>query len=103
MEVAAFTEIAATVFATIGIVFGMGATFWKGFQEGVCSLPSVMIWWVNIPMSLAVALRATTFVLNGDYWFFIAIDVAAFVILMGIVGQYFGLFLKKMPSTEAPS
>jgi len=95
VEVSTITEVVATIFATFGIVFGMGATFWRGYQKGKCLLPRIIIWWVNVPMSIAVILRAVTFILNEDYWFFVVLDVAAFIILIGTICQHFGLLLKK--------
>lgn len=95
MEATDLTELTAAVLATFGIVCGMGATCWKGYQAGRSILPPVVIWLVNVPMSMAVALRAITFLLNGDYWFFIAVDCAAFIFLAGTIGQHFGLFIRK--------
>src|SRR5262245_3457039 len=96
LELYEITQAGAAAIAFYGMVFGLGMTAFMNYWKGRSQLPAVYIWNICLPMTIAMLLRATTFLLSPvTFWFFFAVDIVAALINLITIGQHFGLFLRK--------
>ena len=94
-EISSVTEIVASVSAAFAILFGVGATVRESYMKGKSILPNVMVRWVIIPSIIALSFRVITFLINSNYWFFIAVDSTGILVMTCVVFQHHGKLLRK--------
>ena len=98
IQPAQITEFVAVAIASFAIICGIGATTWKGYQNGKCLLPRSFVWMVNTPLGVAMLLRIATFILDGKYYyFFIAVDAIGAILAVVVLLQTYGYLVKREP------